>query len=401
MATTWSRVRNTPGLTRDVALVTVLLLVGGIATAYLFSRYEVITPFEDRYEFSAQFDQAPAIQLGSRQEVRIAGVPVGKIVDAAPEEDHARLTFSLEPQHQVYRDARLVLRSKTPLNVMYVALDPGTPSAGELPEGGTIPLTQTELLLQPYKLLDQLDPRARAALTDLVLESDVALADARATLPAGVDALGGATRSFEPVLDALQRRRENLRHLVTSVSQIAAAAGEDDQRLAHLMNSMETTLAVVAERDDELGDSLAKVPGVARTLRGSLTSARELSDVLSPTLDSVSAATGRLPGALHRLNNTVTNVRDVARKAGPVIDRARPVLRDLRPLTADLNTTLGDLRPVTSNLPAATAQLVPWLDHLGAFVYNTSSSFSLGDTNGGLGRANLVVKSYDPLGGGR
>jgi phospholipid/cholesterol/gamma-HCH transport system substrate-binding protein len=55
---------------------------------------------------------------------------------------------------------------------------------------------------------------------------------------------------------------------------------------------------------------------------------------------------------------------------------------------------------VVSTLPEATQKLVPWLDHLGAFIYNTSSSFSLGDANGGIARAYVVVKLSDPTGGG-
>jgi len=41
---------------------------------------------------------------------------------------------------------------------------------------------------------------------------------------------------------------------------------------------------------------------------------------------------------------------------------------------------------------------VPWLDDLSAFVYQTSSAFSLADVNGGLGRAQVNLKVDDPKG---
>ena len=400
LSTTWGRIRNVPGLPRDLVLIAILLILGTVSTVYLFGKYDVVAPFDERYEFAAEFDQAPAVQLASRQEVRIAGIPVGKIEGAEPSADgNARLTFSIDPGHTIYENARLVMRSKTPLNIMYVALDPGGPPAKPLSDDDVIPVSQTERVLQPYELLDELDARARGALTDLVLEADVALASAPQDLPEGLTAVDGAASSFQPVVDALQERRANLRHLVTAVSQISTAAGADDERLASLAAALEETLAVVGARDEELGASLAQLPGVTSTLRESMLSAAALTDELSPTLESLHRASGELPAALSRLTSTVANARDLFEVARPVIRKARPVIADLRPLTAHLGSTLGDLSPVTSNLPGATAKLVPWLDNLGAFVYNTSSSFSLGDVNGGLGRANLVVKVYDPLGG--
>jgi len=284
--------------------------------------------------------------------------------------------------------------------VMYVTLDPGGPPARPLPENGTIPLGQTDRVMQPYEVLDDLDTRARAALTDLVDDGDVALAHAATDLPAGVSALNGAISSFDPLVSAMQERRENLRRLVTAVAEISQAAGDDDERLASLADSLESTLGVVSADDKQLGAALEQLPGVTTTLRDSMHSAALLTDELTPTLEHLTGASAQLPDALDHLVSTVRNVRGVLTKAKPVIAKAKPVVADLRPLAGNLKTTFGDLRPVSANLPQATARLVPWLTNLGAFVYQTSSSFSLGDANGGLGRANLVLKVLDPTGGG-
>ena len=65
LSVTWDRLRNVPGLGRDVLLVALVLALGLFASVYIVSRYDVITPWSDKYEFSAEFDQAPAIQLSS------------------------------------------------------------------------------------------------------------------------------------------------------------------------------------------------------------------------------------------------------------------------------------------------------------------------------------------------
>jgi len=397
----WGRIKNTPGIKRDVALVLSIVLVGGLAGAWFIGNYELDNPTSDRFTFSAEFDQAPAVQLAAKQEVRVAGIPVGRIVDAGiTDNGHARLTFEIDDQAEVYSNARLVMRSKTPLNAMYVTLEPGGPPAEPLEDGGTIPISQTQRVLQPYELLDELDARARDALTDLVTQADVALASAPKDLPPGLTAVEGAAHSFQPVIDALATRRENLEHLVTSIAQIAAAAGEDDARLTALADSLATTVGVLARNDDRVQQALAQLPGVTRTLRSSMKRAARLSELLSPTLVELNEASDELPGVISDLGDTVVNARGVLAAARPIARKLRPIVADLRPLVSDVNGALGDLSPVTSLLPAATQKLVPWLDHLGAFIFNTSSSFSLGDVNGGLGRANVVVKVTDPTGGG-
>lgn len=392
------RMRNAPGLMRDVVILAVVLVLGLSAGTYIFSHYGVKAPWTSSYTFYADFAKAPAVQTQARQEVRIAGVNVGQITSAKPVSDGVRVGFEIDQNQTVYKDARLVIRSKTPLNILYVALNPGTPAAGKLPLNGTIPVSQTDEFTQAAAILDNLDARSRAAITDLVSESDVALTNAPTTLPQGLNQLDLTASDLKPVVDALAARRAHLSRLVSSISQISTAVGGNDARLASLTASLEATLGVVSARDTDLNASLTELPGVTSTLRTALSSAAGLTTELNPVLDQATAASGKLPGLLDRLTTTVGTARDVLTTARPVIAEAVPVIADLRPLTSDLRQSLWFLDPVAANLPQATARLTPWLTNLGGFVYNTASSFSLGDANGGMGRANLVVKALEPTG---
>jgi phospholipid/cholesterol/gamma-HCH transport system substrate-binding protein len=393
-----SRIANAPGMARNIVIIVAVIAAGIASTGYILSHYGLTSPVADKFEFSADFDMAPAIQPDTKQEVRIAGVPVGRVIGAKPTADGARLSFAIDNDQKIYRDARLVIRSKTPLNIVYVALNPGTTKAGELPEGETIPVTQTERFTQAFEVLDKLDARARSALTDLVYEADVALTSAPEQLPEGLDALTTLSTTAEPLVKALDERRTHLRRIVTALSLIAEAAGKDDQRLDVLVDALQSTLSTVAARDRELDATLAQLPGVTTELTSALDEVSTLTDELDPVLDQAINASDRLPATADRLTSTVINARELLTTAGPVIAKARPILRDLRPLTADLDAALTNLRPVTANLPPLTEKLTPWLTNLGGFVYNTSSSFSLGDANGGMGRANVVVEALEPTG---
>ncbi|HVW43596.1 MAG TPA: MlaD family protein [Amycolatopsis sp.] len=405
----WERVRNVPGLRRDVLFVVVLIAAAIGSTAYILSQYDFHPPWQQRETVGMDLDKAWGVRPESRQEVRIAGVTVGRIDSAglAPN-GNAHLVLSLDPGHPVYSNATAVLRTKSPLNVQYIELNPGGPPAQLMPPGGTIPASRTQRAVEPYELLDKLDDRTRTALTTLLDESDVALADAPQQLPAGLQATDAAVTSFQPVVTQLQTRRDTIAKLVTALSQISTAAGQDDTRLADLASSLQQTLGTLAQHDDKLSATLGQLPGFTQDLSHSMTSVSDLTKQLDPTLNALHAASNDLPSALSRLSQTVDSAGGLIKDAKPVVDKAKPVVADLRPVSGDLHQALTDLSPVADNLPAATQHIVGsadglpntlWLDDLAAFVYQTSSSFNLSDVNGGLGRANLTIVPDNPTGG--
>lgn len=391
-AASLERLKTVPGLGRDVSALAVLVVVGLITAAMIKSYLGGSAPWSDRTLVKAEFEQVPGLNLSSQSSVTMAGVRVGTVTDAeATDGGIAVVTMELDGTYEVYRDARAVLRPKNPLNEMQVELNPGTPSAGQLPESAAIPVAQTERPVQADEILDDLDERSQLALTDLLLESDVALARAPQKLPDGLAATSGTLRSMQPVVEALQARREKIARLVTALGDVATAVGENDQRVARLATATQTTLAVLARNDGALRASLDQLPGLSRDLRRAMTSTRALTTQLDPTLDNLHRASGVLPGSLERFESTVRNLGRTLTAARPVLDRARPVLADLRPLVANTSRALGSVERMTSPLDGDTRRVMSYLTDIKAFVYNTSSVFGAGDANGGIIRGHLVV----------
>lgn len=405
----WERVRNVPGLGRDVLFV--VLLVGAAigATAYILSQYDFHLPWQQRATMAVEFDRAWGVRPESRQEVRIAGVTVGRVESAEPAPDgNARVMLSLDPGHPVYSNATAVLRTKSPLNVQYIELNPGGAPGTPLPPDGTIPAARTQRAIEPYELLNKLDDRSRDALTSLLEQSDVALANAPQQLPQGLQATDAAVTSFRPVVQQLQTRRDTIAKLVTDLSQISTAAGKDDDRLASLTSSLQQTLGTLAQHDNQLNNAIGQLPGFTSDLNHSMTSVSALTTQLNPTLNALHESSTELPSALSQLSKTVDSAGGLIKYATPVVAKAKPVAADLRPVSSDLHAALTDLSPVADVLPSATQRITgqaaglpntPWLDDLSAFVYQTSSAFNLSDVNGGLGRANLTIVPDNPTGG--
>lgn len=363
------------------------------------------TPWSDRTSVQVEFASVPGVNPKSSHVVTMAGVRVGKIDDwEVSERGTAVLTLDIEGGHTVYDNARAVLRPKNPLNEMQVEIDPGGPPGKKLPEGGLIPLAQTERPVQADEVLAHLDERTQQAITDLLLESDVALVRAPKDLPAGLDKTSDALKVVGPVVEQLSERRAQIRRLVTALGTISRTVGKNDRRLALLADATQQTLGTLASNDREIRDGLDQLPGLGKNLLDALSGTQELTKQLNPTLDNLDAASDELPPALKKLTKTVETVGDVVDAAEPVVDKARPLLVDLRPLVSDVDAALGDLRPVTKNLDHDTHVLTRYLDDIAAFVYNTASVFGAGDTKeSGIIRGHFVLALPDGgvLPGGR
>lgn len=401
LRTLWEQIRNVPGLGGNLLAVTLMLVAGLVAAAYLLPKYEVRLPWQGQYTFSAVVEKAPGMKSDSKHRVLIAGIQVGTVqkVEATPDGRAAIITMGIDPVHKVYQDARIEVRTLSPLNDVDVALASGDPSSGELPEDATLPQSQSSRFIQINEVLDKLDTRSQQAVTSLVSQADIALKDAPRDLPGGLSAGSQALDKLRPVVQSLQTRRATIEKLVTNLSYLSTTAGKNDQRLASLLDSTHEVLGVLARRDTELSKTLEQLPDLRSDLDRAVNGASDLTTELNPALDAAQAASKELPGAVDRLTTTVEQAGPVVRKLKPVVDKARPVISDLRPLVPDLRSALDDLKPVTKLLPDATCRLVPWLPNLQAFVYHTSSAFSVADANGGLGRAQFTFDLTNPTGG--
>jgi phospholipid/cholesterol/gamma-HCH transport system substrate-binding protein len=392
----WRHIRSVPGLGKSAAVVTLALVAALVVGGVLASRTEFTPPWETRNVVWAEFSQAPAVNPRSTQIVTIAGVRVGKITDwKVTDHGTAALKLDLEPGHQIYDNARAVLRSVNQLNQMYVEISPGGPPSKTLPENGLIPASRTQRPIQADEVLQHLDQRTQLALTDLLAQSDAALARAPQQLPGGLNATANTLGKFRPVLDGLQTRRDQIKRLVTALAEISNAVGGDQGRVARLADATQQTLGVLTSNDDELRATLKQLPGLGEQLRHALTSTQDLTGQLDPTLTNLHRASGELPPALKRLNRTVSGARSTIDAAEPVVAKARPVVADLRPLVTDANSALDDALPVTDRLDSDSRVLVSYLNDLAGFVYNTSSVFGLKDAQGGFIRGHVVVALPD------
>ena len=143
----------------------------------------------------------------------------------------------------------MLLRPKTGLKDMYLALDPGTKSAGALPEGGSVSVANTLPDVNTDEFLAELDSDTRAYVQILLnaggtaFDDQITGADKTYSQSAAQD-LRETFKRFEPtardgkrITRLLIARRQNLRRVIHNFQELSTSLGQRDRQLASLVDS--------------------------------------------------------------------------------------------------------------------------------------------------------------------
>jgi phospholipid/cholesterol/gamma-HCH transport system substrate-binding protein len=111
------------------------------AAIVLLSRVGTQVLPQERYTIQA--DVRDAVALAAAADVRQSGVKIGRVAKIREHGQLIQLELDLDPKYApVYRDATTLVRAKSIAEENYIELDPGTPAAGRIPEGGRLPVSR-------------------------------------------------------------------------------------------------------------------------------------------------------------------------------------------------------------------------------------------------------------------
>jgi phospholipid/cholesterol/gamma-HCH transport system substrate-binding protein len=330
-------------------LALVLLVVFG------YFGFTKANPFSNPFELKAAFRDARNLKPHSA--VRIAGVDVGQVTKVKPAgEDDAAAEVTMELRDDalpIHDDARLEVRPRILLEGnFFVDLRPGTPSAGDVEDGDTIPVSQTGSSVVLPDILDLLQRDIRTDLRTLLYEfgtKGLVEGGGAEAFNRTIPELAPAYRTTAITNDALLGvdPRRDVPRLLRGQQRAFAALADDPEALKGLVTDLNTTAAALAREDTALA---ASVPALRDTLR-----------VAQPALDAVNNA---LPTLRVFSREALPGVRSslALLDAGvPWITQARGLLQEdeLRGLAADLRQAVPDLVLLNDRLIPALGQLRP------------------------------------------
>jgi phospholipid/cholesterol/gamma-HCH transport system substrate-binding protein len=395
----------------DFVAILGLILISGAVAVFILGKQRLSLPAwvpvvgKDFFVVKAELATAQAVTPGQGQTVNIAGVQVGEISKVELKDGKALLTLRMQPKYgRVYKDAHVLMRPKTGLKDMVAELEPGTPQAGRLRDGATIPVADTLPDVNLDEILASLDTDTRDYLTILVGAGAEGL---RGNGPA----LARAIRRFEPsarygakVFGALEKRKQNIKRVIHNLSLIMDELGAKDDQLAEFVENSNAVFGTLARQDANLRATLTELPSALDETQRGLGKAKTLADELGPTLQALR------PGA-RALGPTLRDVRPFVRDTTPVIhDEIRPFVRASRPTVTELKPTMRDLAKATPDLTRTFKVVnylfdelaynppgqeegflfwVAWANHLGNQIFTTQ------DAHGPIRRGQFITTCQD------
>src|SRR4051795_4923308 len=128
-----------PSLPRILVMVVFALSCFGLLLFLWLSFGGPVPLVPKGYQVHASFSEATT--LATEADVRISGVPVGKVktIDADKQTGRSDVVIQIDNRYApLPDDTRATLRQKTLLGETYVELTPGTKSAATIPESGSL-----------------------------------------------------------------------------------------------------------------------------------------------------------------------------------------------------------------------------------------------------------------------
>lgn len=285
--------------------------------------------------YAADFSEAAGLQ--KMDEVRVAGVKVGKVVGISLSGDHVVVKLRIKGVH-LGRLTRAEIKIKTVLGRKYIAVTPD--GDGTLDPATHIPLTRTSA---PY---------------------DISPAFQNLATTVGQVDTNQLAKSFTTLADAFRGTPNDVRASLTGLSRLSQTIASRDAQLRVLLNRAKGVTDVLATRDQDLIGILKDTDLVLQEVHAR----RE---------------------AIHRLLLTTTTLSE------QLIGLVRENRATLAPALANLRGVVDVLHQNEANLDRSISEMAPFVrlfaNNLGngrwfdTYVYNLSNPTTFGPGSFGKG----------------
>jgi phospholipid/cholesterol/gamma-HCH transport system substrate-binding protein len=355
---------------KDFAAIVALFLGAIVVTAFIFAHQPSFTFLKNYYVVKAAFSSAAAVTAGQGQTVDVAGVQVGDVGGVTLQNGQAIVTMDIFKQYSpIYKNATVLLRPRTPLKDMYLALDPGTKDAGAVPNGGMLPVGSTNPTVDFADILKSLDADTRDYLLLLLSGGAQAFGTISPANPAPnpvvVAQLSGLFKRFAPLnrdtatfTSLLATRQKDIRASIHGLQAVTTSLGKVEGALSSLIVSSDVNFRAISSQSQNLEQALALFPGFLRestTTFGKLATFAQASGAAARAdLPFARALPGALSASLPLFRDTTPVIRNQIR---PFVTAVQPVARALLPAseklaqsTPPLNRAFGQLNKLFNTL---------------------------------------------------
>lgn len=368
-------IKRAPTLGR-LAVMTVFVLSCFGLLLYLWIAFGGSSPLKPQgYQFKVRFPEA--VQLANQGDVRIAGVPVGKIVRVEPAGDNrTEATIQMRSRYApVASDMRAILRAKSLLGETYVELTPGKGSAPKVPDGGMLANGAVAKTVELDEVFRTFDAKTRRDWQVWAESQAVGVAGRGEAINAAFGNLPGFVTGFDELLRKVNAQERAVMRAVDSTGVVFSSISARDGELRGLITDSNKLFKTTAARDDDLADifralprfeyesriTLPKLTAFAKRAQPIVEDLQPAASEFAPTFNSLSELAPefrsfftRLPPLITATKRGVPAFESVMRELPPLFEDFQPFLRNLNPSIEHIDQNKREVTALIANGTAAT-----------------------------------------------
>ncbi|WP_300678901.1 MlaD family protein [Nocardioides sp.] len=224
----------------------------------------------DQREYKAVFTSAS--QLAQGDDVRVAGVSVGEVEDVRIHgNDQAIVTFKVDAAVPMTKASGAQIRYLNLVGDRYLALTQGTAGAARLGSDDVIPVSQTQPAINLTELFNGFQPLFQALSPDDVNTLSSNLIKVLQGEGGTVESLLTQTASLT---SSLADRDQLISSVIGNLTTTLQTVDSHRTQLASLIDQMSNWMGDLAGDRTAIGDSVAQIGAMTKSLAGLLTDAR-------------------------------------------------------------------------------------------------------------------------------
>ena len=263
--------------------------------------------------YSAAFSEAGGLLKGD--DVRIAGVKVGKVEKVDLAGDHVVVDFKVTEPVRFGTQTGASVRMKTLLGQKYLALEPG--GTGQLRADSQIPLDRTVSSYDIVNAFTDLATTSERIDTDQLAKSLTTLAtefkDSPADVRAALDGLGRLSRT-------IASRDAQLKQLLASANSVSGTVAQRNKAVESIIKNADLLMVELSARKDAIHTLFTNTSAMAQQITGLV---RDNRAELKPALDQLTKVLATLQKHEQDLSDTIAAMAPFTRLFSNVLGNGR------------------------------------------------------------------------------
>lgn len=230
-----------------------------------------VWPSRVGHKLTAYFTNAVGLYPGD--EVRVVGVPVGRIDSIEPRPSDVKITMSIDRDVKVPADAQALIISPNLVAARFIQITPAYTDGDVMAEGASIPLDRTgvpvewdEVKEQLTQLSTQLGPQEGSVQGPLSEFVD----QAANTFDGNGDSFRNALRELSQTAGRLGDSRTDLFGTVKNLQVLVDALSNSNEQIVQFTNHVSSVSQVLAESSSGLDNTLSTLNQALTDVRGFL-----------------------------------------------------------------------------------------------------------------------------------